>query len=130
MGRTRGPKHRYLSQWHSFRARCSAARCFCSRYMQVQSSTPRFSHCPCGSPFALSHLPPLHVFVPTTCLSPSCDSPSASRGLQCPEGSQGMGEEALKAYCTRTLPSTHRSHADPTSLGGQENRKTHQLSNS
>lgn len=70
------------------------------------------------------------VFSPAMSLSQPCDSPSASRGLQCPEGSQGIGEEALKAYCTRTLPSAHRSHADPTSLGGQENRKTHQLSNS
>lgn len=72
---------------------------------------------------------PLHPPKPRVCPQP-CDSPSASRGLQCPEGSQGIGEEALKAYCTRTLPSAHRSHADPTSLGGQENRKTHQLSNS
>lgn len=74
--------------------------------------------------FSLAQPLPCHDFVPAR------DLPSASRGLQCPEGSQGIGEEALKAYCTRTLPSTHRSHADPTSLGGQENRKTHHLSNS
>lgn len=45
--------------------------------------------------------------------------PSASRGLQCPEGSQGIGDEALNAYCTRILPSKQSSHADPNSLGEQ-----------
>lgn len=76
------------------------------------------------SPFALARPLPCYDSAPAPCL------PSASRGLQCPEGSQGIGDEALKACCTRTLPSMHRSHADPTSLGGQENRKTHHLSNS
>lgn len=46
--------------------------------------------------------------------------PSASRGLQYPEGAQGRGEEELEAYCRRTLPSVHRSHTDPTSLGNQQ----------
>lgn len=46
--------------------------------------------------------------------------PSASRGDQCPEGSQGRGEEELEAYCSRTLPSVHLSHTDPTSLGNQQ----------
>lgn len=46
--------------------------------------------------------------------------PSASRGDQCPEGSHGRGEEELEAYCSRTLPSVHLSHTDPTSLGNQQ----------
>lgn len=57
------------------------------------------------------------------------DLPSASRGLQCPDGPQGIGEEALKAYCTRIFPSRQRSHADPNSLGGQGKRKMHRLRN-
>lgn len=82
--------------------------------------------------------PPLLSQPPSTLLlvhfpSPRVRSPSASRGLQCPDGSHGIGDEALNAYCTRVLPSTQRSQADPTSLGGQEikkRKKTHQLSNS
>lgn len=98
---------------------------FSSCYSQVQPATlPQRSPPALWSPFALVRPLPCHNSAPAPCL------PSASRGLQCPEGSQGIGDEALKAYCTRTLPSTHRSHADPTSLGGQENRKTHHLSNS
>lgn len=63
-------------------------------------------------------------------VSVNSDLPSASRGLQCPDGPQGIGEEALKAYCTRILPSRQRSHADPTSLGGQGKRERHRLRNS
>ena len=61
--------------------------------------------------------------------SPQPGLPSASRGLQCPDGPQGIGEEALKAYCTRNLPSRQRSHADPNSLGGQGKKETHRLRN-
>lgn len=45
--------------------------------------------------------------------------PSASRGLQCPDGVQGFGEDELEAYCRNTRPSVHLSHKDPTSLGNQ-----------
>lgn len=46
--------------------------------------------------------------------------PSASSGDQCPEGSHGRGDEELEAYWSRTLPSVHLSHTDPTSLGNQQ----------
>lgn len=49
-----------------------------------------------------------------------CSVPSASRGDQCPEGAHGLGDEELEAYCSRTLPSVHLSHTDPTSLGNQQ----------
>lgn len=49
-----------------------------------------------------------------------CTLPSASRGDQCPEGSHGLGDEELEAYCSRTLPSVHLSHTDPTSLGNHQ----------
>lgn len=90
------------------------------------SSVSCFALCFLLSPLSFCPAPP--VCPPY----PEQDSPSASRGLQCPDGSHGIGEEALKAYWARIRPSTHRSHADPTSLGGQERRKKkmHQLSNS
>lgn len=47
-------------------------------------------------------------------------SPSASLGLQWPDGEQGRGDEELEAYCRRTRPSAHVSHTDPTSLGNQQ----------
>lgn len=53
--------------------------------------------------------------------------PSASRGDQCPEGSQGRGEEELEAYWNRTLPSVHLSHTDPTSLGNQQTGRANNL---
>lgn len=46
--------------------------------------------------------------------------PSASRGLQCPEGKQGRGDQELEAYWRKTRPSAHLSHTDPTSLGNQQ----------
>lgn len=49
-----------------------------------------------------------------------CTVPSASRGDQWPDGSHGRGEEEFDAYCSRTLPSVHLSHTDPTSLGNQQ----------
>lgn len=57
----------------------------------------------------------------------SGDVPSASRGDQCPEGSQGRGEEELEAYWSRTLPSVHLSHTDPTSLGNQHTGRANNL---
>lgn len=48
------------------------------------------------------------------------NSPSASLGLQWPDGEQGRGDEELEAYCRRTRPSVHLSHTDPTSLGNQQ----------
>lgn len=56
-----------------------------------------------------------------------CILPSASLGDQCPEGSHGLGDEELEAYCSRTLPSVHLSHTDPTSLGNQQPRTTTNL---
>lgn len=53
--------------------------------------------------------------------------PSASRGDQCPEGSQGRGEEELEAYWNKTLPSVHLSHIDPTSLGNQQTGRANNL---
>lgn len=53
--------------------------------------------------------------------------PSASRGDQCPEGAQGRGEEELEAYWSRTLPSVHLSHTDPTSLGNQQTGRANNL---
>lgn len=53
--------------------------------------------------------------------------PSASRGDQCPEGSQGRGEKELEAYWSRTLPSVHLSHTDPTSLGNQQTGRANNL---
>lgn len=46
--------------------------------------------------------------------------PSASRGLQCPEGKQGRGDQESEAYWRKTRPSAHLSHTDPTSLGNQQ----------
>lgn len=72
-------------------------------------------------PFHLRVCASLFCFLPNPFPHPQKKgSPSASRGLQCPPGSHGIGEEALKAYCRRIRPSTHKSHADPTSLGSQE----------
>lgn len=124
--RTRGPNTGISARGITSGTQCiylsSSSVLATRRYSQPPS--PRGFHLLRGALFSLAQPLPCHDF------GPARDLPSASRGLQCPEGSQGIGEEALKAYCTRTLPSTHRSHADPTSLGGQENRKTHHLSNS
>lgn len=49
--------------------------------------------------------------------------PSASRGLQWPEGAQGRGEDELEANCRSTLTSVHLSQTDPTSLGNQQTAK-------